>query len=348
VTHTGRTALSVVASLGLIASAAAARSPRDARQEVEAFLRYAKFPAADISQFGTGTVVARVDEGQNETEVLAVAAVKIRAPRDRVLAYYGQMVTYVDGQVTLGFNRFSSPPTLGDVKNLAFDPDEISELKSCRPGRCDIRLSGAALETLRSRINWNAPDAADQVNQFARQTAVGYVAAYLARGDGALVTYNDRAQPVNLRDQWAALLAGSPYFHQYAPELKTYLEQFPAGTLPGAESAIYWIKENFGMKPVISIVHAVIYRPPAQPDRVTVVQKQIYASHYYDGSLGVAALLDATEGGAPATYLVYANRSRGDLLQGGFGGLRRSVARSQARKAAADTLATIKRVMEGG
>jgi hypothetical protein len=77
-----------------------------------------------------------------------------------------------------------------------------------------------------------------------------------------------------------------------------------------------------------------------------VVQKQLYASHYYDGSLAIATLLDTQDGGRPATYLVYGNRSRGDLLKGGFGGLKRSVARSQARKAAEETLGTIKRVLE--
>ena len=326
---------------------APAQAPRDPRQEVEGVLRTAKFSAAEIAQFTNGTVIARVEEGQGDSEVLVVAAVKVRAPRDRVLAYYGQMVAYVDGQVTLGYGRFSTPPAPADVNGLAFDADDVNELKSCRPGRCDLRIGGTDLDSIKTKVNWNAPDAAAQVNALVRQAALRYVSAYQARGDAALITYNDRAQPVSLQEQWRGLLAGSPYFHQYAPELKAYLERYPAGSLPGAESFIYWIKENFGMKPVISLVHAVIYRPPAQPDRVTVVQKQIYASHYYDGSFAVAALLETNEGGAPATYLIYANRSRGDLLQGGFGGLRRSVARSQARKAAEDTLGTIKRVMEG-
>jgi hypothetical protein len=326
---------------------ALAQAPRDSRQEVEGALRNARFTAAEIAQFTNGTVIARVEEGQNDSEVLVVAAVKIRAPRDRVLAYYGQMVTYVDGQVTLGYGRFSTPPAAADVNGLALDADDVNELKSCRAGRCDLRIGGTDLESIKSKVNWNAPDAAAQVNALARQSALRYVADYQTRGDAALITYNDRAQPVKLQEQWRGLLAGSPYFHQYAPELKAYLERYPAGSLPGAESFIYWIKENFGIKPVISLVHAVVYRPPAQPDRVTVVQKQIYASHYYDGSLAIAALLDANDGGAPATYLISGNRSRGDLLQGGFGGMRRSVARSQARKAAEQTLGTIKRVMEG-
>jgi hypothetical protein len=57
-------------------------------------------------------------------------------------------------------------------------------------------------------------------------------------------------------------------------------------------------------------------------------------------------LLDTHDAGQPGTYLVYANRSRGDLLKGGFGGLKRSVARSQARQAAEETLGNIKQMLE--
>jgi hypothetical protein len=95
-------------------------------------------------------------------------------------------------------------------------------------------------------------------------------------------------------------------------------------------------------------VHGVIYQDPARPDRTVVVQKQLYASHYYDGSLAVAAVVGGAPGPTPVTYLVYANRSRGDLLKGGFGGLRRSAANNQAKSAAEQTLGTIKSVLEGG
>jgi hypothetical protein len=82
------------------------------------------------------------------------------------------------------------------------------------------------------------------------------------------------------------------------------------------------------------------------PGRTTIAQKQIYASHYYDGSLALATLAEATESAGPVTYLVYATRARGDMLKGGFGGVKRSVARSQARKAAEGTLETIQGVLE--
>jgi hypothetical protein len=56
--------------------------------------------------------------------------------------------------------------------------------------------------------------------------------------------------------------------------------------------------------------------------------------------------LTTTENGAPVSYLLYGNRSRGDLMKGGFGGLRRSVARRQVESATKETLGTIKRMLE--
>jgi hypothetical protein len=320
--------------------------PEDPQREVHDYLARMKLSSTNLTQLEAGQVVAHVEDGQSSNELVTVAAVKIRVPRDQVVAYYGQMIAYVDGQVTLAFGRFSSPPNLTDVKDLAFDMSEVDQLRSCSPGKCDIRLGGAGLEVLRSAIDWSAADYMERANAFARKAAVDYVAAYQARGDSALVTYNDRAQPVNMAEEWRGILANSPFFHQYNPELATYLQSFPAGRLEGARDIIYWIKEDYGLKPVISVIHGVVYQPPRQTDRTIVVQKQLYASHYYDGSLAVATLLDTQADGRPATYLVYANRSRGDLLKGGFGGVKRNVIRSQARKAAEETLGTIKRMLE--
>jgi hypothetical protein len=60
----------------------------------------------------------------------------------------------------------------------------------------------------------------------------------------------------------------------------------------------------------------------------------------------MANIIQGNENGKPVSYLLYGNRSRGDLLKGGFGGLQGSVAKSQTRKAAVDTLTTIKTMLE--
>ncbi len=337
--------LSVFIGASWLAPTAFGSQSSNPRQEVDDALGKMKFTAAEMATLHDGAVIARA-ETVGDGEILTQAAVKILVPHAQVVSYYGQMIAYVDGEVTLGFGRFSTPAAPADVAQLSFDRDEVDALKNCRPGRCDIRLGGAAMTTLSSTINWSAADYAAQVNGFARTAAINYVNAYRARGDEALITYDDRDKPVNLRTEWAGILANTSVFHAFHPALARYLAVYPKEPLPGGRDILYWIKENYGMKPVISIVHGVVYTPQGQTDRTIVAQKYIYASHYYDASLALAAIISGTENGSPATYIVYGNRSRGDLLRGGFGGLTRSTARSQAKKAAEQTLSTIKSVLE--
>jgi hypothetical protein len=74
---------------------------------------------------------------------------------------------------------------------------------------------------------------------------------------------------------------------------------------------IYWSREHygFGLKPLINVTHTMFYK--ASPSVTVIAAKQIWASHYYDGSLGITVLADAN----PGTYFVYLNRSRIDLLR---------------------------------
>ena len=138
--------LSLIAVLESIAPAAAL----DARDEAKGYLGKVGFTSTDLAALEAGQVISRSETAKGTGEIVAIAAVKIRAPRAKVVGYYGEMVKYVDGKVTLGFDRFSFPPVLADVARLAFDANEIEALKSCRPGDCDIRLGGAGLESLRS------------------------------------------------------------------------------------------------------------------------------------------------------------------------------------------------------
>ena len=340
--HAIRKAFTVIAVLACIVPVRG----QDVRGEVASFLRSVGFAAEDVARVEAGQVAVRADLTDNDQEIVGVGAVKIRAPRDRVVNYYGQMISYVDGQVTQAFGRFSSPPTLADVAALALDAADIEALQSCRVGDCDLRIGGASLSALRAAIDWTAPSHADDVQRRLRQTAVDYVTEYQKRGDAALVTYDDRAKPVSLRDQWQRILANSPRLQQLVPELRDYLAQYPAQRLDGARDIFYWSKDHYGLKPIISIVHGVLYEPPDKPDRVYVVQKQLYASHYYDASLAMTTVLTTVENDERVSYLLYTNRSRGDLLKGGFGGLRRSVARRQAQSAAEQTLLTIKQTLE--
>lgn len=308
---------------------------------IDAFLRSAGFTSTELATLLGNQVIARVESTGDTGEIVTVGAVIVPASREQTAAYFGQFTSYVDGQVTLGFGKFTNPPTLDNVQSLTLDKGDIDAIRSCKPRDCDVQLTGEGLQKLRASIDWKAPDAAARVQAAARQSMVDYVAAYMQRGDDALVTYADGSTPKSLKAEWRGILANSKYFQSYDAPLREYLLNFPNASLPGGQDIFYWINENYGLKPTISVVHTVVYQVTQPEVRTTIAQKQIYASHYLAGSLAISNLYELAGQDRPMTLVVYANRSRGDLLKGGFGGVKRKVARDQAKTATVDTLTTI-------
>ena len=201
---------------------------------------------------------------------------------------------------------------------------------------------------VRSAVDWKAPGAADRATDWARGRMLAYVTSYLERGDAALITYDDQSKPVALADEWRGIVRNSPILGVYAPALPRYLTEFPHASVPGMTDELYWDKQHFtSLKPILGVTHMVTWRDPQRPDRVVVAQKQLYASHYFFGSLATTVFLeDKRNAAAPVTFVVYANRSRGDLMSGGFGGLKQRVAEGVVKKSAEDMLGRMKQALE--
>jgi hypothetical protein len=317
--------------------------------EVTHYLKdVAKVSPDDLTSLDAGHVIANTSSSGDEGEIAVVGAVRIRASKERVADYFHLLVTYVDGEVTQQIGQFHNPPRPEDVASLTLPDDDVRNLKSCKPGDCDVKLGGAGLAEVQSAINWNAPDAVTQINALARRRLVDYVSGYMHQGDAALVTYNDKSAPVSMNAEWQGLLRNSPNIMTYAPALAQYLAHYPTAKLPGSSDFIYWAKEVYAGHPVVHADHMVRWSDPQKSDRITIAQKQIYASHYYNGSLAITTILDSTTpGGTPTSTVIYFNRSRGDLLKGGLGGgVKRKVAESQAKDAAEQTLGSMKTALE--
>ncbi|HJZ76221.1 MAG TPA: hypothetical protein VKE51_31010 [Vicinamibacterales bacterium] len=316
--------------------------------EVSTLLQIAHFSPEDIATVTSGGVAVRSEASTEDLEAVVVAAVQVRAALDRTLSYFRQLVSFEDGEVTLRFGLFGKPPRPDDLARAALDDDTVDDLKSCRPGDCGVRIGTKNAAEIGQAIDWRAADAAERAAGWARQALAAYAADYLARGDAALVTYDDQSKPVSLKDTWRAIVDRSPALAQYAPALQRHLTGFPAVALPGATDEIYWIQEHYTtLKTVTGVTHLVTWHDPEHPDRAVVAQKQIYASRYYYGSLAVTLFLqDSRDAAQQVTWLVYFNRSRGDLLKGGFGGLRRRLAESMIKDSADAMLGAIKRELE--
>src|SRR5262249_10557361 len=155
-------------------------------------------------------------------------------------------------------------------------------------GNCNVRVGSAGAKEIGSAVNWNGADAAAQADAWARNRILAYVTAYLANGDAALVTYNDKSNEVPLRREWAGIVANSPALKAYARALHARLAAFPSAALRGPREEVLWHRQHFtSLRPIVGLTHVMTWTDPDHPDRIVIAQKQIYASHYFYGGLSV-------------------------------------------------------------
>ena len=339
----------LVLPLLLFLAAGAAALAQSGAREPHAFLRkHLGFTAADLSAMERGEVVTRLPAVGDPREVATFGVIRVQASKEALAARFRDIVAFKKSPNVLAIGRFSQPPRVEDLRGLTMDEEDFDALRVCSVGDCGVKLPAKTINRLRREVNWTAPDARAQVDRLLRQTLVEYAGEYLRGGNAALSEYRDKAAPLRLADEFRALLRQSPYLYEYAPEFHQYLEQFPRKPLPGAEDFLYWSKEKFGFKPVLSVTHVTIYRRNlGAASSLLIASKQIYASHYFDSSLGLTAFVE-DRAGAPASYLMYLNRSRADALGGNFSSMKRSLLASELRRGTEQNLRRIRQLLETG
>lgn len=296
---------------------------------------------ADIRR---GKAIAKVLPSEKQ-EVAVLGIVLVNASADFFVERFRDIESYKKGTSVPVVKKFSDPPRIQDLDQLQIDRNDFDALKTCKIGSCDVKLSAEAIDRLQKEIEWKAPDAFDRVNDLARASLLEYVKRYLAGGNTTLSVYNDKKEPKRIAEQFDEILQASPYVYDYAPEFYEYLRAYPAKHLDNVEDFIYWSKEKFGLKPVISVTHVTIYRKP-DTGRTLISSKQIYASHYFEASLGLTVVISTSQTEAPSFYLLYLNRSRSDALHGGFSGLARGQVKSRARNGMQRNIERIKLSIE--
>lgn len=298
----------------------------------------------ELADIRRGKAVAKVLPSEKQ-EVAVIGIILVNASADFFVERFRDIESYKKGTAVPVVKKFSNPPRIQDLDQLQIEKKDFDALKNCKIGSCDVKLSAEAIERLQREIDWKAPDAFERVNDLARASLLEYVKRYLAGGNNALSIYNDKKEPKRLAEQFDQILKASPYVYDYAPEFYEYLRAYPAKHLDNADDFIYWSKEKFGLKPVISVTHVTIYRKP-DTGRTLISSKQIYASHYFEASLGLTVVIATSQTEAPNFYLVYLNRSRSDALHGGFSGLARGQVKSRARSGMQKNIERIKLSIE--
>jgi hypothetical protein len=316
--------------------------------DVHALLRSeGQFTDADLVALERNQPVARVLRDSQRRELTAVGAVRVHAPRPVLLDRIRNIVEFKQNAMVVQIGRFSTPPRLSDLNALTLERDDIEALRRCRPDDCTLRLPADEMQRIREGVDWRTPGAAAAATNLMREFLLRRAVRYLEGGSASLADYADKKPPIVAAAELDRLLA-EPILLRRVPELVHYLRRFPLDAPPATDHFLYWSKERFGFKPVISVTHVTIYEPrQASPIAAYVTSKQIYASHYFDAALAVTGIVDTTApGGGPAIYMIYVTRSRTPMLEGFFASLARGTVRGRTRDGLIETLRATKDRLE--
>lgn len=279
--------------------------------------------AADRARLDRDQVLARVLPGR-DGQVAVFVATRLNAPPDALVAWTRAITELKRSKFVLAIGRFSDPPAASDLGPLTLDQRDLDGIRRCRPGDCGLKLSAAEIEALTGAAAGAGDGWRDAVQREFRRLLAKRVIDYRAGGLAALSPSADRKKPRTLDGALSAIVERSPYLGRL-PNVVAWLKDYPQ-TDSTVESFFYWSKEHYGEgKPVISITHVGIVRPQSdhRVPAILVAGKQIFATHYVEGGLGLTIVLrDASNG---ASYLAYVNRSQVDMLRGLFGAFVRGV-----------------------
>lgn len=313
------------AAATLMGATASAAQPEEFRNVL---LTQAAFTADEFSALERGRVVVKLLPATDKREVAFCGVLRMRGTPATLLTAFKESLTQKNKLAVLGGGAISSLPALEDLQALTLEKLDVEEMRRCAVGNCKVKMSNEMIGRLQSEVDWAASDCRLQATKLFRQMLSDYVRAYLARGDAALVEYNDGAgDTVRPDEEQRSLLNSLPYVNDSAPEFASYLQNFPRLELSGVENSLHWSRIKLGLKPVVIITHTATYtRRRDDAPQILVATKQLYANHYFDSSLSLTLLTGVPSSGADSdTYLLYANRSRTDALDGLFGGFTRGL-----------------------
>ena len=318
----------------LAATSAQAQAPNSEFRK--ALAQKAAFAETDFAALQLNQPVVRSIPTSDKAEIAVAGLVNIRGMADEFLRSYRDSMMRKSNTAILEIGAFGVQPNLADLQTLTLETQDIEDLKDCVVGECQIKLSAAMIERFRKEIDWDAADYAVRVTNLFKQMMFEYVKDYRARGDAALIEYNDKRGQVSLAEEQRALNAAPSYVNGFINNSKAGLQLL--------EDRLVWSKIKFGLKPVIAINHVLIYKRNSDVGpQVLIASKQIYANHYFNASLALTAFVRMPEG----AYLVYENRSRADGLEGPFGKIKRGVVEKKAVEGLRTILEQSKASLEG-
>jgi hypothetical protein len=283
-----------------------------------------------------GDAIVRVLAAEGR-EIAVIGAAAVEVDGDRLVAWMHRIEDLKKSEHVPAVGRFSEPPVLSDLDGHTLEDRDLDHLRQCRPGNCGLKLSADEIARMRQVLAAAGAQWRPAAQEAFRRVMLARVLAYRARGLAGIETYDDGHTDRSLPEIASMLLDRSPYLGARMPALVEHLTRYPSVPLPQSESFFYWSQEEFGGRPVTSVTHVTMVRSRTAglPD-VLVAGRQVFATHYQNGSLSLTLLLRGCPG--PPHYLAYVSRSEVDVIRGLFGWLARRLIQGRVEDGAVEIL----------
>jgi hypothetical protein len=339
-----RTSFHITLAVVLLLMAAATEA--DSPDEPYRFFReFVGLNEEQIAAIRSGKAVAKVIESPTPDEVYVFGSVYVQATPERYLKLASDIDALRKLPSYLAIQSFSDPPQLSDLEGFTLEEQDITELKNCKTGHCQVQLPTEAIDEFQQSINWSAPDVADRVNRLAQRLALQALMEYMQGGNTALGAYRDKKHPAAVAETFASLVGRFEALPVYLPELNEYLLEYPKAKSDNVQAGFYWEKVNFGLKPTFRIVQKIVYRGAiGKEPAYAVAEKQIYASHYFQTALDLTVCVKDVQ--RPGFYIITVKGSKQAGLTGLKGSIVRKVAVDKTRSSLERVLATLKQKLE--
>src|SRR6266542_562412 len=166
-----------------------------AQPQPRAFFKdHAKLSDAEIRQIEQVHVVTKVIGSTDKYRLLVFDAAYINAPMEKFATSFRDVKKLKENKVYHDVQEFSpggAPPKLSDFERLALDKKDIDELRTCKPGECDLQVFDDIAD-IQKKIDWKAKDKYAQAHAVLRQRVLDGMTTYLASGLKAFGSYRDR------------------------------------------------------------------------------------------------------------------------------------------------------------
>jgi hypothetical protein len=302
----------------------------------------------DQHAIARGETIAKILEADNRSHLVVFAASRLQTTPPQFIESMRAITQIWRGRQVPRTGTFSEPFDAEDVAAIRLNEDDLNAAGRCEPGDCAIKLSDVEIGRIGAHENGREWQARTQAAF--RRVLLDRLRSYLKAGLSQLGPFHDHGETIEPNTVFTQLLVNAAIVKKYAPDAVSYLERYPRAPLPpDTEDHFYWLETVHSPKPTLQALHQVIQKRSSESVEggsvieVVVLTRQIFATHYVNGSIALTLLIRTGDG---QRYLFYINRIAADGLDGWLSPVKRYFVERRVREAARAAFTALKRNIE--